>query len=150
MKTLRGNHTAVERVKKTVWWKVVNTTRHLIAHPTQRLTEETILVDVLITNMRNLYKLYGIDIAERKAFKNYKSKNTVRYSSSYGRSSMNVYVGLDHRQLRLLESNFENMKNEFTRLEGGALKATRKFGKLMYLSLGVKCSKWRTVLQKYK
>ena len=49
-----------------VWYYVLETTRILIAHCSIMTSEKPFILSIIAQNLRNLYRLFGIDLSERR------------------------------------------------------------------------------------
>ena len=52
-----------------VWYYVLETTRILIAHCSIMTSEKPVILSIIALNLRNLYRLFGIDLSERRKWK---------------------------------------------------------------------------------
>lgn len=52
-----------------VWYYVIVTTRILIAHCSLMTSENTQILNIVAHNIRNLYRLFGMDLSERRKWR---------------------------------------------------------------------------------
>lgn len=71
-------------LKRTIWWKVIATTRHLLAHFPKYIENEEVK-EIIVSNMRNLYRLFGADL---------KVKSSLRYTEDFDE----VYYSVDYNE----------------------------------------------------
>ena len=59
-----------ENDSQKLWYKVLKTTRLLIAHISLSTTENYTMLSIIAHNLRNLYRLFGMDLSDHHIWKN--------------------------------------------------------------------------------
>ena len=143
---------ACETIAKTTndrnrkWILVLETTRILLAHGTIFDLANDQIRDTLANNVRNLYRLFGIDMSTKQHWENVSNNNsyyTVRAEDG------KIWVPQD-RVLAITEFetvSFDDMKDEF---DNETNEVKRILGHSIYVLVATSDNLWKQEMNQYK
>lgn len=135
-----------------VWIKVLETTRILIAHCSiDESKQNTELLKKIALNMRNLYRLFGMDLSEKQYWIEIKEQDIYFVESdAEGNFKVNLKDSLEQILESFKTSDFLAMKTEFDFVGEDDDYVKHVFGHCVYNLVATSDGKWTSDAQKYK
>jgi hypothetical protein len=140
-------------VRSKVWWQVLETTRHMLAHPS--ITDGPDLLKVILNNLRALLLIARVDITTHMKWKFLGDEMLV----SLKRPDVNGKIWVDRIPTVLLASlhhpSYQELLDDFDSTEAGEhttlLKACRQiFGHVAYRLKGCDDDAWKSAAVQFK
>jgi len=135
-----------------VWIKVLETTRILIAHCSiDESKQNAELLKKIALNMRNLYRLFGMDLSEKQYWIEIKEQD-IYFVEPNAKGHFNVNLKdstLEHILESFKTSDFLSMKTEFDFVEDDDY-VKHVFGHCVYNLVATSDGKWTSDAKKYK
>ena len=134
-----------------VWIKVLETTRILIAHCSiDESKQNAELLKKIALNMRNLYRLFGMDLSEKQYWIEIKEQDIYFVEpNAKGHFNVNLKDSLGHILESFKTSDFLSMKTEFDFVEDDDY-VKHVFGHCVYNLVATSDGKWTSDAKKYK
>ena len=134
-----------------VWIKVLETTRILIVHCSiDESKQNTELLKKIALNMRNLYRLFGMDLSEKQYWIEIKEQDIYFVEpNAKGHFNVNLKDSLEHILESFKTSDFLSMKTEFEFVEDDDY-VKHVFGHCVYNLVATSDGKWKSDAKKYK
>ena len=134
-----------------VWIKVLETTRILIVHCSiDESKQNTELLKKIALNMRNLYRLFGMDLSEKQYWIEIKEQDIYFVEpNAKGHFNVNLKDSLEHILESFKTSDFLSMKTEFDFVEDDDY-VKHVFGHCVYNLVATSDGKWKSDAKKYK
>lgn len=134
-----------------VWIKVLETTRILIAHCSiDESKQNAELLKKVALNMRNLYRLFGMDLSEKQYWIEIKEQDIYFVEpNAKGHFNVNLKDSLEHILESFKTSDFLSMKTEFDFVEDDDY-VKHVFGHCVYNLVATSDGKWTSDAKKYK
>ena len=134
-----------------VWIKVLETTRILIVHCSiDESKQNTELLKKIALNMRNLYRLFGMDLSEKQYWIEIKEQDIYFVEpNAKGHFNVNLKDSLEHILESFKTSDFLSMKTEFDFVEDDDY-VKHVFGHCVYNLVATSDGKWKSDTKKYK
>lgn len=138
----------IGRVSNKLWYYVLETTRILLAHSSMMSSENTAITSIIAHNLRNLYRLFGLDLADKQ-----KWSGVVMPVMHYGMpnpSGSRINVTMDDPtkvppELKMV--SFDDILADFED-EDPALK--RYVGHCIYNVVAVRSKAWQKAMRNYR
>ena len=134
------------------WNYVLQTTRILLAHCTIMTASQSNLCLLIANNIRNLYRLYGIDLSKKDAWEEVVDEE-VYYILPDKDGIFWVPIN-DYGKLiaTLQRSKFDEMKTEFVGAKDGQQFNTAKglLGHIIYMLVATSEIAWKQAMNEYK
>jgi len=135
-------------VSNKLWYYVLETTRILLAHSSMMSSENTAITSIIAHNLRNLYRLFGLDLADKQ-----KWSGVVMPVMHYGMpntSGSRINVTMDDPtkvppDLKMV--SFEDIAAEF---EGEDPELKLYVGHCIYNVVAVRNKTWQKAMRKYR
>jgi hypothetical protein len=128
----------MKEFKETIFWKTLETSRTLVAHLSYTKNADA-LATVIAINVRNLIRLVGSDIAERKRLRSIEFQDQIKYwiPLEGAKSKWMPLRGQESDSLieKLQTTTMQTMKDEIVRLANGSAKISfllNHFGYITY------------------
>lgn len=139
---------------RSKWWLAMLTTRVLLAHSIYVDDKHGIILQ-LITNIRNLLRTLGIDIADKSSYKSIRSNDNVRYQSldSTGKFWLTLKTNRADVFKRLSTISYDEMNEELVKLCGqnvGILLVYTTFGRAVHELVSSGDTGWEKLTMKFK
>ena len=133
------------------WIKVLETTRILIAHCSiDESKQNAELLKKVALNMRNLYRLFGMDLSEKQYWIEIKEQDIYFVEpNAKGHFNVNLKDSLEHILESFKTSDFLSMKTEFDFVEDDDY-VKHVFGHCVYNLVATSDGKWTSDAKKYK
>lgn len=130
-----------------LWIKVLETTRILIAHCSIDESKQTTeLLKKIALNMRNLYRLFGMDLSEKQYWIEINEQDIYFVEpTAKGHFNVNLKDSLES----VKTSDFLSMKTEFDFVEDDDY-VKHVFGHCVYNLVATSDGKWKSDAKKYK
>lgn len=126
-----------------LWVQTLETTRHLLAHCTQSVSYMEEWRTVVAQNMRNLYRLYGMDLSEKTYWQNV-TGDTVTYMPRRNDKKKTIWIDKNPKIARekYLIISFEELKCDFDNDDKNN-DAKEAFGRALYILVATSDGKWK-------
>lgn len=140
---LRGGHSEND----CYWYNVLQTTRILLAHCTIMADNQETFVNIVSNNLRNLYRLFDIDLSEKEMWSSVTSDTVYYVEPILGKFWISNEYGAAIASLKT--TSFEVM-NECFQLEQNKV-AQVTFGHCVYKLVATSDTGWTNVMRtKYR
>ena len=130
-----------------IWLQTLETTRILLAHCSQSDCANIELKYVMALNMRNLYRLYGMDLSEKEHW-----ANIIGESARYMPRINNKPIWVHKNRVIALEIleviSFNNLKENFDN-DTENDEAKHAFGRALFLLVASSDGKWKGQVMKW-
>ena len=139
---------------RSKWWLAMSTTRVLLAHSIYMDDKHDIILQ-LITNIRNLLRTLGIDLADKNAYKSIRSNDNIRYQPL--NSTGGFWLSLKNKRADVFEGlstiSYDEMNGELVELckqNVGVLLVYATFGRAVHELVSSRDTGWEKVTMKFK
>lgn len=128
------------------WFYVLQTTRVLIAHCTIMIDGQDMILRAIASNIRNLYLLFGMDLADTKAWRNV-TDDVMYYMVPDSRGR--IWVSLDTFNFitEVKSLPFDDIRNEFT-IDTSLVK--HLIGHCIFKLVATSFTPWETSMTRYR
>ena len=127
------------------WYHVLQTTRILLAHCTVMSGDQEHFINMIAANIRNLYRLYGIDIADKEEMWNMITTEEVYYILP--NEAGKYWISNDFAKMigEICSTSFAQMETSFKGEENKTAQQT--FGHCVYKLIATSDTGWQTTLR---
>ena len=129
-----------------VWYYVLETTRILLAHCSIVTSENRQLLAIIAHNIRNLYRLFGMDLAEKKKWRNI-VLDTMYYVEPNHKG--NIYLSINNPTILATELQFTSFAIVAAEFEGEDRDLKQYIGHCIYNLVGKREESWRRSMHTY-
>ena len=129
-----------------VWYYVLETTRILLAHCSIVTSENRQLLAIIAHNIRNLYRLFGMDLAEKKKWRNI-VLDTMYYVEPNHKG--NIYLSINNPTILATELQFTSFAIVVAEFEGEDRDLKQYIGHCIYNLVGKREESWRRSMHTY-
>ena len=128
------------------WVIVMQTTRKLIAHNTV-FPHHTILRNTIANNIRNLYRLFGIDLADTKSWRSVQA-NTSHFIAPNEELKIGFELDQDKVIRNLQSISFEDLQADF--VLGHYKKTEQLVGHCIFVIVATRNKYWEEQMKAYR
>jgi hypothetical protein len=126
-----------------IWYYVLETTRILIAHCSIMTEENLQLLMIIAHNIRNLYRLFGMDLSLRTEW-----RSIVMDVMYYAVPNANgtIYLSISNPVNELTSTSYVTVLTEF---DGEDIDIKRYIGHCIYNLVGTRKNEWKSSMKMY-
>ena len=146
VETIRTLTDSKKLASDKIWYYVLETTRILLAHSSLVTAEDRITLMIVAHNMRNLYRLFGMDLSERRKWRSI-VLDAMHYRAPNSKGRISISVDDPEKMLSELQTaRYNDVLAEF-QMEDESLK--QYIGHCIYNLVGKRKESWQRSMQAY-
>ena len=141
-----SSHFKIDFIKEKKWLSIWETTRILLAHAV--LTSNKIIISTMSENIRNLYRLYGLDLADAEKWSGLTTCNHFYYIEPNKDGIIWIPKSPEETITHLKSVSFDEIQKEFENDDDTMTKIL--IGNSIYSLVATKYGPWKSAMKKYK
>ncbi|KAJ3279389.1 hypothetical protein HK104_001512 [Borealophlyctis nickersoniae] len=132
---------ALKAIYQKRWWKVLATTRVLLAHLV--LNNDTTTHNMILGNLRNLLRLVGVHLEDKAMFEDV-TTDTAYYNDPDEKGVVWVSMKKGAQAVKPMhQPTFEELKADFNDDHGDLVTFKRVFGHCVYKTVSIRETLWK-------